>query len=148
MYRITDKLLIVAVENYPDAQQRMGQFTLTRLANEIVYQRYQTALKQLADRGLHSQETSRAIQLLYGAAQPSSIAPPPTVRLSASGVQHRLNGVQLTAIERALAANDVFVIHGPPGTGNEYAHIQHHSLLQHDTVSVSHFRNATGCAVR
>ena len=117
MYRITDKSVIVAVENYPDAQQRMGQFTLTRLANEIVYQRYQTALKQLADRGLHAQESSRAIQLLYGTAPPSSIAPPPSVRLSASGVQHRLNERQQTAIERALAANDVFVIHGPPGTG-------------------------------
>ena len=117
MYRITDKSVIVAVENYPDAQQRMGQFTLTRLANEIVYQRYQTALKQLADRGLHSQETSRAIQLLYGSVLPSSVTPPPTVQLSASGVQHRLNRVQHTAIERALAANDVFVIHGPPGTG-------------------------------
>ena len=117
VYRITDKSVVVAVENYPDIQQRMGQFTLTRLANEIVYQRYQTALKHLADRGLHSQETSRAIQLLYGAAQPSSVAPPPAIRLSASGVQHRLNGVQQTAIERALAANDVFMIHGPPGTG-------------------------------
>ena len=117
VYRITEKFVVVAVENYPDVQQRMGQFTLTRLANEIVYQRYQAALKQLADRGLHAQESSRAIQLLYGAASPSSVTPPPAIRLSASGVQHQLNQVQHTAIERALAANDVFVIHGPPGTG-------------------------------
>ena len=117
VYRITDKYVTVAVENYPDVQQRLGQFSLLRLANEIVYQRYQTALKQLADRGLHAQETSRAIQLLYGDAAPSSATPPPTVQLSASGVLHQLNRVQQTAIERALAANDVFVIHGPPGTG-------------------------------
>ena len=118
VYRQTDRLIVVAIEEYPDVEQRSGSFSLTRLANEVVYQRYSDALKQLQDRGVMGHDSSRVLQVLYAGVPPSLLPSAVDVHLSPSGLHQRLNAVQQAAIARALQSNDVFVLHGPPGTGN------------------------------
>ena len=118
MYRVNERVVILAVEDYPEAHHRLGHFTLTRLANAVVYDRYSAALRTLEQRGVYGPDSTRIVQVLYGEAAPSQQKPSPPIQLSPSGrLQQRLNAEQQTAISAALASNDVFVVHGPPGTG-------------------------------
>ena len=117
VYRQNERSVTVAVEDYPELQQRVGQFSLTRVANEVVYTRYSAALQTLRDRGVHGSNSNRALQVLYGGAAPSVQKAEADVHLSPSGIAQRLNEKQQRAVSRALSCNDVFVLHGPPGTG-------------------------------
>ena len=115
VYRITEKSITIAVDDYPDQQQQQGTFSITRVTNELIYQRYAASLKGLSDRGVHSTNSTKAIQVLYAGMAPSSAHPLPSVQISPAGSQQRLNDAQQLAISRALASHDVFCIHGPPG---------------------------------
>ena len=129
VHRVNEREVTLVIEDYPEAQHRVGHFTLTRLANAVVYTRYAAALRTLEERGLYGSDSTRILQVLYGEATPSHAQPPPPIHLSPSGrLQQRLNSEQQTAVSAALSSNDVFVVHGPPGTGQS-------STTTHSTIS-------------
>lgn len=90
----------VLLEDRPEGR---GPFTLTLLFDPTTFTRYQQGL-QRADR-----VDSRLRDVLVGAA-PSEIA-------DAEYTSDELDGSQVAAVRAAMAARDVALIHGPPGTG-------------------------------
>ena len=129
VYRQTDRLIVVAIEEYPDVEQRLGSFSLTRLANEVTYQRYSAALKQLQDRGVMGHDSSRPLQVLYGGVAPSTTPTAVSVDLSPNGRHQRLNSIQEAAINQALSSNDVFVPARP--TRHRSQRCAHHPTSLH-----------------
>jgi superfamily I DNA and/or RNA helicase len=107
--RDTTTIQIVLSES-PETQQDRPTFRLDLANDEIARQRQLAALREAktANRG-------RAAQLrdvLMGAREPKFAEPQPLVPLN-----ENLNAPQQEAVAFALAAGDVAIIHGPPGTG-------------------------------
>jgi superfamily I DNA and/or RNA helicase len=100
---------IVLTES-PEAEKDRPSFRLSVANDEIARQRQQAALRQAG-----SAQRGRLAQLrdvLLYERPPRFLATKPVTPLDAN-----LNRSQIEAVEFALAAEDVAIIHGPPGTG-------------------------------
>lgn len=94
-----------------------GKLGIDLLFDDNSYDEMQNALKQadtLADKG----ENDRLIRVLTGEKSPTfhDNLPPVTIP--------RLNASQQNAVNRILAANDLAIVHGPPGTGKTTTLVQ------------------------
>jgi superfamily I DNA and/or RNA helicase len=102
--------LDVVLTQSPEPEHERPTFRLDLADDEIARQRMKTALSQArsADRGRLAQLRDALLgnrELKHGERKP--LAP----------LDAGLNASQLEAVEFALAAGDVAIIHGPPGTG-------------------------------
>ena len=107
----------VALAEHPDTESAKPTFRLDLSADEISRDRQRTALARA-----NSLKNGRQAQLrdvLLGDRPPATSA----VK-SIAAKNPRLNDSQRSAIEFALAARDVAVIHGPPGTGKTTAVVE------------------------
>lgn len=100
----TQQSLQVAVEEWPEGQR----FRLDLSADEVTQARQISAMNAaLAARGRFAQLRD----VLLGEREPQ-FDKPPTLDLAST-----LNASQQAAVEFALSARDLAIIHGPPGTG-------------------------------
>jgi ATP-dependent RNA/DNA helicase IGHMBP2 len=107
--RTRDKLAVV-VEG--DVADRLwdGGFRLDREAPEATFERGDKALARLANAAPGSSEARLAARLFEG-----KLAPPRPAELSF--LDAALNPPQRSAVALAVGAEDLALIHGPPGTG-------------------------------
>ncbi len=110
--RRTPREIEAAFDRWPD-EEESGPYRLDIASDEVSRQRQRRALERV-----ESAEGSRLAELrkvLTGGADPEfpELAP---VNTDAESFQS-LNDSQKSAIEFALRAKDVAIIHGPPGTG-------------------------------
>ncbi|KAK9808936.1 hypothetical protein WJX72_006613 [[Myrmecia] bisecta] len=119
VYRVKEEVIIIAVEEAPD--DGLDQpLRLEKLANEVTYKRLKETLQTLA-RGVHQEGPAGAlVDVMFGRSPPRFLnnAPPWTP------FNTGLDESQRRAVSRALAAKDVALIHGPPGTGKTTAVVE------------------------
>ncbi len=100
----------VAVNEPPDAVAESPRYRLSLSTDEVARLRQRTALERA--RAASRDRLAELRQVLLGAAAPAFGPEVPLSPLDSS-----LNEFQQEAVRFALAAQDVAVIHGPPGTG-------------------------------
>ncbi len=97
--------LEVALDHCPDG----SQFRIDLTADEVTRQRQLAAINTaMNSRG----RLGKLRDILMGISEPTFHPQPPEVHLTTE-----LNASQREAVRFALAANDLAIIHGPPGTG-------------------------------
>lgn len=107
----------VALSTWPDSDEPRATFRLDLAGDEIARRREEAALTAAdSARGNRLAELRR---LLLGETSPNFAPPQPLVPLDQT-----LNAPQQEAIAHALAATDVAIIHGPPGTGKTTAVVE------------------------
>jgi superfamily I DNA and/or RNA helicase len=100
----------VALAEAPEPEQDRPAFRLDLASDEIARQRQTSALKQA--RSVQQGRLAQLRDVLVGQRPPKFSEPAEIAPLDGG-----LNAAQIAAVEHALAAADVAIIHGPPGTG-------------------------------
>ncbi|XP_015866144.2 uncharacterized protein LOC107403746 [Ziziphus jujuba] len=111
VYRLKDSSITVAFDDIPE-EGLNSPLRLEKVANEVTYRRMKDALIQLS-KGVHKGPAADLIPVLFGER-------PPTVTkkdVSFSPFNSHLDHSQKNAISKALSSKNVFLLHGPPGTG-------------------------------
>ncbi len=110
--------ITVAYNNPPPSYLLKRKVRLDLFANDLTFQRMMDALFTLRDHQVIS-------DLLLMQRAPRLAESPPGWQ----PVQTNLNSYQLQAVRGSLQARDLFLIHGPPGTGKTTTLVE--SILQH-----------------
>ncbi len=100
----------VAIDSLPDELSEHDTWRIDIAFDEVATQRQRAALEQA--RVLRGDRAAVLRDVLLGQRQPEFGVDPAIGALDSS-----LNEVQLDAVQFALSARDVGLIHGPPGTG-------------------------------
>ncbi|TPX35960.1 hypothetical protein SmJEL517_g01688 [Synchytrium microbalum] len=107
VYRLNDQVITVAFKQ--DWTDEFQICKISKLANNVTYERMTSALKTLKSVDPNS---SSLVSVLFGLEKPSFETAPTITYLDTS-----LNESQKQAVLFALSANHVALVHGPPGTG-------------------------------
>ncbi len=105
--------LTLRIDDLPE-WTRDGKLGVDLLFDEISYEEMQNALKQAAAQ----YEKNTLIQVLTGNKKASSVSSPSYYHSVV------LNDSQNEAVNKILAANEIAVVHGPPGTGKTTTLVQ------------------------
>ncbi|KAI3905636.1 hypothetical protein MKX01_036545 [Papaver californicum] len=111
VYRLKDSSITVVFDDIPEDGLNIS-LRLEKLGNEITYRRMKDALIQLS-KGVLKGPASDLVPVLFG-------EKPPTVAkkdVSFTPFNSNLDHSQKDAITKALSSKNVFLLHGPPGTG-------------------------------
>ncbi|KAG9449471.1 hypothetical protein H6P81_009436 [Aristolochia fimbriata] len=111
VYRLKDSSITVAFDEIPD-EGLNSSLRLEKVANEVTYRRMKDALIQLS-KGVQKGPAVDLIPVLFG-------EKPPSVSNKAAAFtpfNKNLDHSQKDAITKALASHNIFLLHGPPGTG-------------------------------
>ncbi|KAI8078765.1 P-loop containing nucleoside triphosphate hydrolase protein [Halteromyces radiatus] len=120
--RVTDTRITLALsqdmdEDLPPEVQDRCQ--IVKLANNVTYERMIKGLEQLKINA--SDGSSRLAQVLLGQQKPATVDDDiPDLEF----YDTTLNDSQKDAVRFALAAQDISLIHGPPGTGKTYTLVE------------------------
>ena len=109
--------LQVALTTWPETETERPTFRLDLASDEIARRREQAALAQADSAKGNRLAELRAVLL---GEQAPRFQPVSTF----TAFQRQLNEAQQTAIVNALAAEDIAIIHGPPGTGKTTAVVE------------------------
>lgn len=115
--RLSSSWLEVALNQAPEPAGDAPTFRVALASDEIARQRMQRALARVS--AAQGNRTAELRQVLLGE-RPAEFAPAGLPASLAPYLAH-LNPAQQVAVGHALAAEDVAVIHGPPGTGKTTA---------------------------
>jgi superfamily I DNA and/or RNA helicase len=108
--RRTDVSISVAIDGLPDELAEHDAWRIDLAFDEVATQRQRAALQQA--RTHRGDRTAILRDVLLGLRQPEF-----GVERAVGGLDAALNEVQLEAVQFAMSARDVGLIHGPPGTG-------------------------------
>jgi ATP-dependent RNA/DNA helicase IGHMBP2 len=108
--RLQKDSIQVAFSQWPEAESERPTFRLDRSSDEISRQRQRQGLDKV--RGASGSRLAELRDVLLGE-QPAAFHPPANLQ----PFDTSLNESQLEAVRFALSAEDVAIIHGPPGTG-------------------------------
>jgi ATP-dependent RNA/DNA helicase IGHMBP2 len=106
-------------ENYNDAfnVNFNGKIvTMVLVGNDTTFKRMEVGLKHLASQHA-SNALSSGLKVLFGFEKPDPVPLTRYLPLSPQFTSSNMNQSQLEAISGALSSNQLFLIHGPPGTG-------------------------------
>lgn len=125
VYRIREGSIIVAVDESPD--EGLDQpLRMDKLANEVTYKRLLSTLGAMSSVGATAAAAGLQrpggplLDVLFGKRPPRFVGSLPPWRAVNGG----LDGSQRRAVGLALAAKDVALVHGPPGTGKTTAVVE------------------------
>ena len=110
LYKVDEYRVTVALNGPPPSQEARGACQIDLLGSDATYQRMRKAL--ITVEGTRRSRLSELRETFLGEREPSRSKIKP-VRFFDEG----LNEFQQDAVKRALAADDVALVHGPPGTG-------------------------------
>ncbi|KAL9241050.1 hypothetical protein vseg_015208 [Gypsophila vaccaria] len=111
VYRIKDSSLTVAFDDIPEDGLN-NSLRLEKVANEVTYRRMKETLAQLS-KGVQKGPAAELVPVLFGEMPPLRSKKDITF----SPVNMNLDHSQKAAISKALSSNNIFLLHGPPGTG-------------------------------
>ncbi|XP_022742958.1 DNA-binding protein SMUBP-2 isoform X1 [Durio zibethinus] len=111
VYRLKDSSIMVAFDDIPEDGLN-SPLRLEKVANEVTYRRMKDALIQLS-KGVLKGPAADLVPVLFGERSPT---------VSKKGItftpfNSNLDRSQKDAILKALSSKDIFLLHGPPGTG-------------------------------
>ncbi|KAG8483716.1 hypothetical protein CXB51_023439 [Gossypium anomalum] len=112
VYRLKDSSITVAFDDVPEDGLN-NPLRLEKVANEVTYRRMKDALIQLS-KGVLKGPAADLVPVLFGERQPT-VSKKGTVTFTP--FNKNLDHSQRDAILKALSSKDVFLLHGPPGTG-------------------------------
>ncbi|TYI65199.1 hypothetical protein E1A91_D09G141100v1 [Gossypium mustelinum] len=112
VYRLKDSSITVAFDDVPEDGLN-NPLRLEKVANEVTYRRMKDALIQLS-KGVLKGPAADQVPVLFGERQPT-VSKKGTVTFTP--FNKNLDHSQRDAILKALSSKDVFLLHGPPGTG-------------------------------
>lgn len=127
VYRVREGSLVVAVDEAPE--DGMDQpLRLDKLANEVTYQRLRSTLGTLLSAAAGTASTpdgrplpgAAVLDVVWGRREARFAAAPPSWEPRNRG----LDESQRAAVGLALRAQDVALVHGPPGTGKTTAVVE------------------------
>ncbi len=110
LYKVDEYRVTVAMSRAAPEEAIRGNCQVDLLGSDATYQRMRKALVTVAESKRSRVSTLREIFL--GEQQPERVKVPKIIWLN-----RNLNEYQQTAVKSALAAQDVALVHGPPGTG-------------------------------
>ncbi|XVE75645.1 hypothetical protein DITRI_Ditri12bG0109700 [Diplodiscus trichospermus] len=111
VYRLKDSSITVAFDDIPEDGLN-SPLRLEKVANEVTYRRMKDALIQLS-KGVLKGPAADLVPVLFGERPPTVSKKCTTFTPFNSNLDHS----QKDAITKALSSKDVFLLHGPPGTG-------------------------------
>ncbi|CAI9100039.1 OLC1v1036956C1 [Oldenlandia corymbosa var. corymbosa] len=111
VYQLKDSSITVAFDDIPEDGLN-SPLRLEKLANEVTYRRMKDTLVELS-KGVQRGPASDLVPVLFGERPPSLSKKDVKFTLFNSNLDHS----QKDAISKALASKDLFLLHGPPGTG-------------------------------
>ncbi len=122
--RATSNRVQVAFDRAPPDFVREGRLRVDRIPNDVTFDRARAGLRRLA--GLDKGRERRRREIVLGREHPAFRAPEPLEPT------RPLNPEQREAASIALGAEDLFLVHGPPGTGKStvLSEIASHAVAQ------------------
>ncbi|XP_059668448.1 uncharacterized protein LOC132313615 [Cornus florida] len=111
VYRLKDSSITVAFDDVPE-EGLNSPLRLEKLANEVTYHRMKDTLVQLS-KGVQKGPAADLVPVLFGERPPTVSKKDVTFTPFNSNLDHS----QKAAISKALSSKNVFLLHGPPGTG-------------------------------
>uniref|UniRef100_A0A5B7CBG4 DNA helicase n=1 Tax=Davidia involucrata TaxID=16924 RepID=A0A5B7CBG4_DAVIN len=111
VYRLKDSSITVAFDDIPE-DGLSSPLRLEKVANEVTYRRMKDTLIELS-KGVQKGPAADLVPVLFGER-------PPTVskkNVTFTPFNSNLDHSQKDAISKALSSKNVFLLHGPPGTG-------------------------------
>lgn len=109
VYRLKESSITVAFDEIPEDGLN-SPLRLEKVANEVTYSRMKDALIQLSKQ---KGPAAEMISVLFGEKHPSSSKQ----IMQFSPFNKNLDHSQRDSVSRALSSGNVFLLHGPPGTG-------------------------------
>jgi ATP-dependent RNA/DNA helicase IGHMBP2 len=110
VYRVGERRITIALDEDPE-EDFAEPLRLLRVANDVTYRRLESALESL--RAYERGPASRLRDLCFGLRDPRAPEPPPDW----TPLDAALDASQREAVALALGAQDLALVHGPPGTG-------------------------------
>jgi len=125
VYRVKDRELVVALDEVPEEGLDVhggAALRLEKVANEVTYRHYQRTLATLAQGAPACGPAEDLVNVAFGRSPPrfhSEAARPPKRWFNPG-----LDATQAAAVRLALRAQDLAMVHGPPGTGKTTALVE------------------------
>ncbi|KAL9275323.1 DNA-binding protein SMUBP-2-like protein [Drosera capensis] len=111
VYRLKDSSITVAFDDIPE-EGLNNPLRLEKVANEVTYRRMKDTLIELS-KGVLKGPSADLVPVLFGERPPTMSKKDATFSPFNSNLDHS----QKDAISKALTSKNVFLLHGPPGTG-------------------------------